>query len=139
MDFKLELVLVPVADVDRAKDFYVEKAGFGLHVDHRAGDDFRVVQLDPPGSACSITIGIGITDAEPGSARGMHLVVSDIVAAREELVARGVDVSDVRHLGPDGWTPGPDPGRTDYNSFANFADPDGNTWVLQERGHLTLS
>ena len=133
MDFKLELVLIPVADVDRAKDFYVEKAGFGLHVDHRAGDDFRVVQLDPPGSACSITIGTGITDAEPGSVRGMHLVVSDIVAARDELVARGVDVSDVQHIGPDGWTPGPDPQRSDYNSFANFADPDGNTWVLQER------
>jgi len=133
VDFKLELVLIPVADVDRAKDFYVEKAGFGLHVDHRAGDDFRVVQLDPPGSACSITIGTGITDAEPGSVRGMHLVVSDIVAARDELVARGVDVSDVQHIGPDGWTPGPDPQRSDYNSFANFADPDGNTWVLQER------
>src|SRR6266851_5535877 len=117
MDLKLELVLIPVSDVDRAKTFYIENVGFGLHVDHRAGDDFRVVQLDPPGSACSITIGIGITDAEPGSARGMHLVVSDIVAAREELVARGVDVSDVRRLGSDGWTPGPDPERRDYNSF----------------------
>ena len=135
MDFKLELVLIPVTDVDRAKAFYMEKAGFGLHVDHRAGDTFRVVQLDPPGSACSISFGTGITDAEPGSARGMHLVVSDIVAAREELVARGVDVSDVRDLGQDGWAPGPDPARTDFNSFANFADPDGNTWVLQERDH----
>ena len=132
---KLELVLLPVSDVDRAKGFYIDKVGFGLHIDHRAGDSFRVVQLDPPGSACSISFGTGITDAEPGSVRGMHLVVSDIVAAREELVARGVDVSDVRHLGQGGWTPGPDPARTDFNSFANFADPDGNTWVLQERGY----
>ncbi len=135
VDLKLELVLIPVTDVDRAKAFYVEQAGFALHVDHRAGDSFRVVQLDPPGSACSISFGTGITDAEPGSVRGMHLVVSDIVAAREELVARGVDVSEVRHLGQDGWTPGPDPARTDYNSFANFEDPDGNTWVIQERGY----
>ena len=132
---KLELVLLPVSDVDRAKGFYIDKVGFGLHIDHRAGDSFRVVQLDPPGSACSISFGTGITDAEPGSVRGMHLVVSDIVAAREELVARGVDVSDVRHLGQGGWTPGPDPARTDFNSFANFADPDGTTWVLQERGY----
>jgi len=94
---KLELVLLPVSDVDRAKGFYMDKVGFGLHVDHRASDTFRVVQLDPPGSVCSISFGTGITDAEPGSARGMHLVVSDIVAAREELVRRGVDVSEVRH------------------------------------------
>jgi catechol 2,3-dioxygenase-like lactoylglutathione lyase family enzyme len=134
MDFKLELVLVPVKDVDRAKTFYVEKAGFHLDVDHRAGESFRVVQLTPPGSACSITIGIGITDAEPGSSRGLHLVVSDIVAARAELVARGLDVSDVEHLTPNGWVKGPDPERSDYNSFAHFSDPDGNTWVLQERG-----
>jgi catechol 2,3-dioxygenase-like lactoylglutathione lyase family enzyme len=134
MDFKLELVLVPVKDVDRAKTFYVDKAGFHLDVDHRAGESFRVVQLTPPGSACSITIGIGITDAEPGSSRGLHLVVSDIVAARAELVARGLDVSDVEHLTPNGWVKGPDPERSDYNSFAHFSDPDGNTWVLQERG-----
>jgi catechol 2,3-dioxygenase-like lactoylglutathione lyase family enzyme len=135
VDLKLELVLIPVSDVDRAKAFYIENVGFSLHVDHRAGDDFRVVQLDPPGSACSIAIGTGITAAAPGSARGVHLVVSDIVAAREELVARGVDVSDVRHLGSGGWTPGPDPERRDYSSFADFGDPDGNTWVLQERDH----
>jgi catechol 2,3-dioxygenase-like lactoylglutathione lyase family enzyme len=134
MDFKLELVLVPVKDVDRAKTFYVDKAGFHLDVDHRAGESFRVVQLTPPGSACSITIGIGITDAEPGSSRGLHLVVSDIVAARADLVARGLDVSDVEHLTPNGWVKGPDPERSDYNSFAHFSDPDGNTWVLQERG-----
>lgn len=132
MNFKLELVLVPVSDVDRAKTFYTEKAGFNLDVDHCAGDEFRVVQMTPPGSACSISVGIGITDAEPGSVRGMHLVVSDIEAASAELVARGVDVSDIRHLGSGGWVPGPDPERRDYGSFADFRDPDGNSWVLQE-------
>jgi catechol 2,3-dioxygenase-like lactoylglutathione lyase family enzyme len=134
VDWKLELVLVPVSDVDRAKTFYTEKAGFNLDVDHRAGDDFRVVQLTPPGSACSIAVGTGITDAAPGSVRGLHLVVSDILAARSELVERGVDVSEVRHLESGAWVTGPDPGRRDYNSFADFSDPDGNTWVLQERG-----
>jgi catechol 2,3-dioxygenase-like lactoylglutathione lyase family enzyme len=132
MDLKLELVLIPVTDVDRAKDFYVEKAGFNLDVDHQAGDEFRVVQMTPPGSACSITVGNGITDAVPGSVRGTHLVVSDIEAARAELVGRGLDVSEVRHMTPSGWMPGPDPERRDYNSFADFSDPDGNTWVLQE-------
>ena len=134
MDFKLELVLVPVNDVDRAKTFYTEKAGFHLDVDHAAGEKFRVVQMTPPGSACSISIGVGITDADPGSSRGLHLVVTDIVAARAELVARGLEVSDVEHLTPSGWVKGPDPERGDYNSFAHFSDPDGNTWVLQERG-----
>jgi catechol 2,3-dioxygenase-like lactoylglutathione lyase family enzyme len=133
MDLKLELVLIPVSDVDRAKAFYMDKVGFDLHVDHRASDSFRVVQLDPPGSACSITIGTGITDAEPGSVRGTHLVVSDIEAARADLVGRGLAVSEIRHFGPDGWKPGPDPAHSDYNSFADFSDPDGNTWVLQER------
>jgi catechol 2,3-dioxygenase-like lactoylglutathione lyase family enzyme len=135
MDYKLELVLVPVTDVDRAVAFYTENAGFNLDGDHRAGDTFRVVQLDPPGSACSIAVGIGITDAEPGSMRGLHLVVTDIVAARDELVSRGVDVSEIRHMSEAGWQAGPHPDRVDYNSFANFSDPDGNTWVLQERGH----
>ena len=132
MDFKLELVLIPVSDVDRAKDFYVERAGFTLDVDHQASDEFRVVQMTPPGSACSITVGTGITDATPGSVRGTHLVVTDIAAARAELVERGVEVSEVRHMTPSGWMPGPDPERRDYNSFADFSDPDGNTWVLQE-------
>ncbi len=135
MDWKLELVLLPVSDVDRAKAFYTEKVGFHLDVDHRAGDEFRVVQMTPPGSACSVTVGLGITDAVPGSVRGTHLVVSDIEAARAELTGRGVEVSDIRHLGADGWTPGPDPERRDYGSFADFKDPDGNTWVLQERGY----
>lgn len=132
MDLKLELVLIPVTDVDRAKDFYVEKAGFNLDVDHQASDEFRVVQMTPPGSACSITVGNGITDATPGTVRGTHLVVSDIEVARAELVERGVDVSEVRHMTPSGWMSGPDPERRDYNSFADFSDPDGNTWVLQE-------
>jgi catechol 2,3-dioxygenase-like lactoylglutathione lyase family enzyme len=132
VDLKLELVLIPVSDVDRAKAFYVEKAGFNLDVDHQPSEEFRVVQMTPPGSACSITIGLGITDAAPGSYRGTHLVVSDIEAARAELVGRGVDVSDIRHMGPGGWEPGPDPERRDYGSFADFSDPDGNTWVLQE-------
>ena len=135
MDFKLELVLVPVSDVDRAKSFYTEKAGFNLDVDTRVGDEMRVVQMTPPGSACSIGIGTGITDAAPGSVRGTHLVVSDILAARAELVERGVDISEVRHLESGTWVPGPDPERRDYQSFADFHDPDGNTWVLQERGH----
>jgi catechol 2,3-dioxygenase-like lactoylglutathione lyase family enzyme len=135
VDFKLELVLIPVADVDRAKAFYTEKAGFTLDIDHRAGDDFRVVQMTPPGSACSISVGVGITDAPPGSYRGTHLVVADIEAARAELVERGVDVSDVRHMGPNGWEPGVDPEHGAYASFADFTDPDGNTWVLQEVPH----
>ncbi len=131
-DFRLEVVQVPVSDVDRAKAFYVEQAGFTLDVDHQPNDEFRVVQMTPPGSAASITIGIGITDAEPGSYRGTHLVVTDIEAARDELVGRGVDVSEIRHMGPGGWEPGPDPNHADYNSFADFSDPDGNSWVLQE-------
>jgi predicted enzyme related to lactoylglutathione lyase len=132
VDFKLELVLVPVTDVDRAKTFYTEQAGFNVDVDHQPNDEFRVVQLTPPGSACSISIGIGITKAAPGSAQGLHLVVSDIEAARTELVERGVDVSDIRHLEASGWEPGPDPQRRDYGSFADFTDPDGNIWILQE-------
>jgi catechol 2,3-dioxygenase-like lactoylglutathione lyase family enzyme len=132
MDFKLELVLIPVSDVDRAKSFYTEKAGFNLDVDHRAGDDFRVVQLTPPGSACSISIGKGITQAAPGSVQGLHLVVSDIDAARAELVERGVDVSEVQHFESGRPVPGPDPQRRDYGSFFFFSDPDGNSWAVQE-------
>ena len=135
MDYKLELVLIPVTDVDRAKAFYTEEVGFKLDVDHRAGDEFRVVQMTPQGSACSITIGIGLTDSEPGSAKGMHLVVHDIVAARSELVERGVEIGEVRHMEEGVWVPGPDPQRSDYSSFADFQDPDGNTWVVQEVGH----
>ena len=133
MDYKLELILLPVNDVDKAKAFYTEQLGFNLDVDHRISDEFRVVQLTPPGSACSITIGNGLTDAAPGSVRGTHLVVTDIEAAHAELVGRGVPVGDIRHMTPEGWKPGADPAHARFNSFADFADPDGNTWVLQER------
>ena len=139
MDLRLELVVIPVADVDRSKAFYSERAGFTVDVDTSPSEDFRVVQLTPPGSACSITVGKGLTDAEPGSYKGMHLVVGDIEAAREKLVGRGVEVSEIRHFDPAAgeWKPGPDPAHADYNSFADFADPDGNTWVLQESNRLS--
>jgi predicted enzyme related to lactoylglutathione lyase len=134
MDLKLELVVIPVSDVDRAKTFYNETVGFNEDVDTRVSDEIRVVQLTPPGSACSIGIGTGITDAAPGSVRGLHLVVSDIEATRAKLVERGVDVSEIRHFESGTWVPGPDPQRHDYSSYADFSDPDGNTWVLQEVG-----
>src|SRR5262249_4375139 len=98
MDYKLELVLIPVSDIDRSKTFYADQAGFRLDVDHQFGDEFRVVQFTPPGSACSISFGRGITDAELGSVTGLHLVVEDIMVARDELVARGIAVSDIRHI-----------------------------------------
>ena len=118
MDWKLELVPIPVSDVDRAKAFYAEKLGFNVDLDHSAGDDFRVVQLTPPGSACSIAIGTGIVDTPPGSVQGLHLVVSDINAARAELTDRGVDVGGVQDLGG--------------VLYAPFKDPDGNGWTLQQ-------
>ena len=130
MDWKLALVVVPVSDVDRAKAFYVEQAGFNLDVDYRAGDDFRIVQLTPPGSACSITI-MKNTEA-PGSLQGLHLVVSDIERARAELVERGSEVSDVFHFEEGAQLPGLDPERSDYGSFFSFSDPDGNGWMVQE-------
>ncbi len=132
MELRIELLLIPVSDVDRAKAFYTEQLGFNLDVDHRAGDTFRVVQMTPPASACSIAVGVGITDAAPGSSRGTHLIVQDIEAARDELVGRGVKVGDVRHMDAGEWKPGAHPEHFDYASFADFADPDGNTWVLQE-------
>ena len=134
MDFKLELVLIPVSDVDRAKDFYVEQGGFRPRRRHEPDEGFRVVQLTPPGSACSITIGTGLTEAAPGSYRGTHLVVTDIEAARAELVGRGIEVSEIRHFDREAgeWKPGADPEHGKYASFADFSDPDGNTWVLQE-------
>jgi catechol 2,3-dioxygenase-like lactoylglutathione lyase family enzyme len=135
VDYKLELILLPVSDVDRAKSFYTDKAGFKLDVDTSPSEEFRVVQMTPPGSGCSITIGIGLTDAAPGSVRGTHLVVADIEGARAELVERGVEVSDIRHFTGREWAPGADPEHSNYNSFADFSDPDGNTWVLQERGY----
>jgi catechol 2,3-dioxygenase-like lactoylglutathione lyase family enzyme len=131
MDWKLELVIVPVADVDRAKAFYVERAGFHCDVDHRAGEDFRVVQLTPRGSACSLTL--MRNDDAPGSVHGLHLVVADIEAARAELVGRGVDASEFFHFGAAGQTAGLHPDRADYGSFFSFADPDGNDFLVQER------
>lgn len=131
MDMRLEVVVVPVTDVDRAKEFY-EKIGFAVDVDHRAGDQFRVVQLTPPGSACSISIGTGITEATPGSIQGLHLVVTDVEAARADLLERGAEVGEPFHFGPEGQTPGVDPERRDYGTYAAFSDPDGNGWLLQE-------
>ena len=139
MDMKLEVVVVPVSDVDKAKGFY-QGLGWRLDADFAPGEDFRVVQLTPPGSACSVQFGVGLTDAAPGSARGTYLAVTDIEAARCELAERGVKVSAIRHKSPvddwkGGWQPGTDPQRRDYASFADFADPDGNAWVLQEIGY----
>ena len=131
MDFKLELIVLPVADVDKVKAFYIDNAGFQLDVDHQA-ENFRVVQLTPPGSACSITL---MPNAKAsGSIQGLHLVVYDIDAARDELAGRGVDVSEVFHFEAGGQTPGPDPERGNYNSFLSFSDPEGNGWLVQEVG-----
>lgn len=139
MDFKLELVIIPVADVDRAKEFYTEKLGFKLEVDGRANRGGRIVQVTPPGSACSIGFGSGLSmgtrplvTAAPGSQRGLHLVVADIAAARDELVQRGVEVGEIRHIEDGEWKAGLDPQRSSYMSFAEFSDPDDNLWVLQE-------
>ncbi|MGG7510731.1 VOC family protein [Plantibacter sp. YIM 135249] len=139
LTLKLEVLVIPVSDVDRAKAFY-ERIGFRLDADFPAGDSFRVVQLTPPGSEASIIFGDGVSAAAPGSTQGLHLIVSDIVAAREELAARGVDISDVwhdadgvfHHAGSANRVPGPHPERADYASFASFEDPDGNGWILQE-------
>jgi predicted enzyme related to lactoylglutathione lyase len=118
MDWKLELVAVPVSDVDRAKAFYTEQAGFNADHDHTVSEEMRFVQLTPPGSACSIALGKGITDAEPGSVKGLQLVVADIEAAHAELVARGAEVSDIQDL--------------PWGSFVFFSDPDGNGWAVQQ-------
>jgi catechol 2,3-dioxygenase-like lactoylglutathione lyase family enzyme len=118
VDFRLELVAVPVSDVDRAKAFYTEKAGFNADHDHEVSDELRFVQLTPPGSPASIALGKGIVDAEPGSVKGLQLVVDDIEAARAELVERGVEVSEVQHF--------------DWGSFVFFSDPDGNGWAVQQ-------
>jgi len=133
MDWKLELVVVPVSDVDEAKAFYLDRAGFELNVDHRAGD-FRVVQVTPPGSGCSIAIMKNPEGA--GSVQGLHLIVSDLDAARAQLVGRGAEVSEIFHFESGGQVAGPDPQRSDYNSFLSFADPDGNGWLVQEVRHV---
>jgi catechol 2,3-dioxygenase-like lactoylglutathione lyase family enzyme len=117
MNWELQLVAIPVSDVDRAKEFYVDKLGFNEDHDHRVSDDLRFVQLTPPGSACSIAMGDGVVDAPPGSVKGMQLVVSDIETAHAQLVERGVEVSDVQEL--------------PWGSFVFFSDPDGNDWAVQ--------
>jgi catechol 2,3-dioxygenase-like lactoylglutathione lyase family enzyme len=135
MDWKLEVIVLPVADIDRAMDFYTDKLGFNLDVDHRAGESFRVVQLTPRGSACSISMVAGTSSpprSEPGSVQGLHLIVPDIEEARAELVERGAEVSELFHFAAGGQTPGPDPERNDYGSFFSFNDPDGNGWLVQE-------
>jgi catechol 2,3-dioxygenase-like lactoylglutathione lyase family enzyme len=137
----LEVVTLPVSDVDKALDFYRDKLGFTLDVDYAPTPDFRVVQLTPTGSDTSVQFGVGLTEARPGSVQGLYLVVEDIAAVRDELVDHGVGVSSVRHKDVDNgqWQGrfrlGVDPDRSDYASFADFSDPDGNAWVLQERGH----
>ena len=133
MDWKLELVVVPVSDQDRAKDFYIDTAGFDLLVDHQAGPDFRVVQATPPGSACSVALMRNPESA--GTVQGLHLVVSDIDLARAELVARGGEPGPLVHFEEGRQVDGPDPVRGDYNSFFEFHDPDGNGWMVQEVGH----
>jgi catechol 2,3-dioxygenase-like lactoylglutathione lyase family enzyme len=137
----LEVVVLPVSDPDKSLDFYRNKLGFPLDVDYSPGEDFRVIQLTPEGSSTSIQFGIGLTDAPPGSVQGLYLVVSDITAIRDDLVDRGVGVSSIRHKDVEGgqWLGrfrlGADPDRADYSSFADFTDPDGNAWIIQERGH----
>ena len=118
MDWKLELVIIPVSDVDRAKAFYTGKAGFNADHDHTVSEEIRFVQLTPPGSACSIAIGKGLVEGEPGSVKGLQMVVADIEAAHAELVARGVDVSEINDLA--------------WGRFVFFADPDGNKWAVQQ-------
>jgi len=140
MDYRLQVITLPVSDADQAAAFYTQQAGFTLDVDYHPTPGFRVVQLTSPGSACSIQIGVGLTDAPSGSVRATYLAVTDIEIAYRELTTRGVTISGIRHKSPiDGWKgayePGPDPQRRDYASFADFADPDGNTWVIQEIGY----
>jgi catechol 2,3-dioxygenase-like lactoylglutathione lyase family enzyme len=144
VDMKLEIVVIPVSDVDRAKEFY-GKLGWRLDADFAAGDDFRVIQFTPPGSGCSVIFGKNVTAAAPGSAQGLYLIVSDIEVARDELLGRGVEISEVfhdaggEHVGTDEpylfgrlRVSGPDPEQRSYRSFASFTDPDGNGWLFQE-------
>src|SRR5262245_56452796 len=133
VDMKLEVIVIPVSDVERSKRFYGE-LGWRLDADFTHGDNWRVVQYTPPGSPCSIHFGKGVTKAAPGSAQGLYRVVEDIAAARAELIGHGVSVSKVFHFAEIGGAPlsGPDPERRTYNSFATFGDPDGNSWLLQE-------
>ncbi len=130
MDWKLEVVPVPVSDVERAKRFYADKVGFVVDLDTWISDEARLVQLTPPGSACSIHVSTGLLDTLPGSVQGLQLMVSDIDAARAELIERGVGASPVQHVDDGDWVEGRG---GDWNSFVFFDDPDGNGWVLQER------
>jgi catechol 2,3-dioxygenase-like lactoylglutathione lyase family enzyme len=143
VNLSIEVITLPVGNVERALRFYVDKVGFTLDVDYSPNDAFRVVQLTPPGSSCSIQIGRGLTDAPVGSLRNVYLVVTDLEAARNHLLERGVEVSEIRHKVPiDAWdggfAPGLDPARRNYASFAGFSDPDGNGWILQERGYRNV-
>jgi predicted enzyme related to lactoylglutathione lyase len=137
--FSLEVITLPVKDVERAMRFYVDQVGFTVDVDYSPNAAFRVVQLTPPGSSCSIQFGKGLTDAPAGSLRNVYLVVTDIEAARRRLIECGVEVAEIQHKTPigawdGGFAPGLDPARGNYASVASFSDPDGNSWVLQERG-----
>jgi catechol 2,3-dioxygenase-like lactoylglutathione lyase family enzyme len=134
MDWKLQVIVLPVSDVDRAKEFYADTLGFVLDVDHRAGEGFRVVQVTPPGSACSITFGQGMGAGEPGSIKGLQVVVDDIDAALAHLTDRGIENSGVQHFVDGVMTPGHDPERRDHATFVFFGDPDGNAWAIQEVG-----
>jgi catechol 2,3-dioxygenase-like lactoylglutathione lyase family enzyme len=140
MAYQVQVITLPVTDVDKALAFYTERAGFGLDVDYHPAPDFRVVQVTPPGSACSVRFGVGLTAAAPGGTGPTYLVVTDIEAAHRDLTERGVVVSPIRHKAPvddwrGGWAPGVAPDRRDYASMADFTDPDGNPWTLQEIGH----
>lgn len=129
MDYKLEVVVIPVSDVDRAKAFYGEQCGFNVDVDHRPNPEFRVVQMTPPGSGCSVTIGVGLAKMAPGSLQGLQLSVADIEAAHADLGGRGVPVSAIQHHDGTGFADGPG---GDWNSFFFFSDPDGNGWAVQQ-------
>jgi catechol 2,3-dioxygenase-like lactoylglutathione lyase family enzyme len=140
MNYEIQVITLPVSDVDRARTFYTERAGFRLDVDYAPNAGYRVVQLSPPGSPCAIQFGVGLTDAPPGSARTTYLVVNDLSAAHQQLHDRGVPVSDITHKPSiddwqGDWAKGIDPQRRDYASVAHFADPDANTWIVQEIGY----
>ena len=145
IDTKLEIVVIPVSDVDRAKEFYGGKLGWRLDADYDDGSDFRVIQFTPPGSGCSVIFGRNVTGATPGSAQGLYLIVSDVAAARNELLSHGVEVSEIFHGAGDAYSgsdehylfgslrvSGPDPEHRSYRTFASFHDPDGNGWLFQE-------
>jgi catechol 2,3-dioxygenase-like lactoylglutathione lyase family enzyme len=139
MDMKLEVIVIPVSDVDKAKSFYTT-LGWREDADFSTSEDFRVIQVTPPGSPASVIFGTGLSSAEPGSSQGLHLVVTDIEAARADVAGRGIEISEVFHdaggvfhrAGTEGRVDGPDPKHTSYGSFASFEDPDGNGWILQE-------